>query len=77
MTARKPATDEEMLQAYPRRSRAPHWFIRVEEVSLGVYRVSARDRWGRECSHTGVAGTDDELDRLIEDVERYIGSSSK
>jgi hypothetical protein len=68
MIARRAATDEEMLQRYPRRARAPHWFIRVEEVSAYVYRVSARDRWGHEVSHTG---TGNDLDHLIEDVERY------
>jgi hypothetical protein len=57
-----------MLQEYPRPARAPHWFIRVEEISPYVYRVSARDRWGHECSHTG---TEDDLPWLIEDVERY------
>lgn len=68
MSARRPASDEEMLQEYPRRARAPHWFIRVEEVSACVYRVSARDRWGHEVSHTG---TENDLERLIEDVECY------
>jgi len=57
-----------MLREFPRRARAVHWFLPVEEISAGVFRVSARDRWGRECSHTG---TENDLDRLLEDVERY------
>jgi hypothetical protein len=57
-----------MLQEYPRGARAPHWFIRVEDLSAFVVRVSARDRWGHEASPTG---TEYDLDRLLEDVERY------
>jgi hypothetical protein len=59
-----------MLAEFPRRARARDWFIRITEVSAGVYVVVARDRWGREVSHTGTPGTDAELDRLLEDVER-------
>ena len=75
MSAHRPATDEEMLQKYPRRSRTPDWFIRVEEVSLGVYRVSARSRTGHECGHTGIAGTDEDVERLIDIVEGYIANN--
>ena len=75
MSELRPATDEEMLQKYPRRSRTPDWFIRVEEVSLGVYRVSARSRTGHECGHTGIAGTDEDVERLIDVVEGYIANN--
>lgn len=68
-------SDEDMLQEYPRRSRTPDWFIRVEEVSAGVCRVSARNRWGHECGHTGSANTDEELEKLVEVVESYIANN--
>jgi hypothetical protein len=70
---RATATDEEMLAKFPRRARAKNWFMRVEEVSPFIYVVYARDRWGHEVKHSG---TEDELDRVIEDVEKYAESIS-
>jgi hypothetical protein len=69
--ARSPMSDEEMLREFPRRARAKDWFIRVQEFAPGGYRVAARDRWGREVTHTG---SEADLDQLIEEVERYAES---
>ncbi len=66
--ARGPATDEEMLREFPRRARAEGWFLRVEEFAPGGYRVTARDRWGREVSHTC---TEADVGKTIEDCEQY------
>jgi hypothetical protein len=65
---KRPATDEEMLRDYPRRSRTPHWFVRVKEFANRGWIVTARDRWGREITHTG---GDADVPRMIEDVEQY------
>jgi hypothetical protein len=75
VSAHRRATNEEMLQKYPRPSRTPDWFIRVDEVSMGVYRVSARSRSGHECGHTGVAWSNEEVERLVEVVEGYIANN--
>ncbi len=75
VSVHRPPTDEEMLRKYPRRSRTSDWFIGVEEISLGVYRVSARSRWGHEYRHTGIAGTDEEVEQLVEIVEGYIADN--
>jgi hypothetical protein len=40
----------------------------VKEIAPGGYVVAARDRWGREMTHTG---SEEELARMIEDVEGY------
>jgi hypothetical protein len=64
-------TDEQMLFDYPRRARAKDWFIRVTEIAPGGYVVAASDRWGRQVTHTG---SEDDLERMIEDVERYAES---
>jgi hypothetical protein len=62
------ATDEEMLNEFPRRARATDWFLRIREIAPGGYVVAARDRWGRQVTHTCPEA---ELSRTIEDVERY------
>jgi hypothetical protein len=64
-------TDAEMLGDFPRRARAKDWFMRVTEIAPGGYVVAARDRWGREVTHTG---SESELAQMIEDVERYAES---
>jgi hypothetical protein len=45
--------------------------MRVTEIAPGGYVVAARDRWGREVTHTG---SESELAEMIEDVERYADS---
>ncbi len=70
-TLKRPATDEEMLRDFPRRARAPHWFIRVTEFANGGWHVTARDRWGREFSQTG---GDSDVPEMIEAAERYAES---
>jgi hypothetical protein len=69
--AKSAKTDAEMLVDFPRRARAKDWFIRVKEMSPGGYVVAARDRWGREVTHTG---SESEIAKMIEDVERYAES---
>jgi hypothetical protein len=66
-------TDAEMLLDFPRPTRSKDWFMRVTEIARGGYVVTARDRWGREVTHTG---SETELAQMIEDVERYAASVS-
>lgn len=70
----EPQTDAQMLSEFPRRSRTPHWFLRVKEVSNGHWVVIARDRWGREISRSG---GEPELETMIEDCEEYAAATSR
>jgi hypothetical protein len=65
---RRPMTDAEMLDEFPRRARAKDWFIRVKECAPGEYVVAAQDRWGRQVTQRCA---DSELERVIEEVEQY------
>ncbi len=65
---RRPLTDEEMLDEFPRRARAKDWFIKVREIAPGGFVVAAQDRWGRRMTQT-CDGAD--LERVIEEVEKY------
>ena len=38
-------TDEELI-GYPIRDLVDGWFLRVDEVSQGFYKVDGIDRWG-------------------------------
>jgi hypothetical protein len=49
------------------RASSPHAAQALARAT-GGYVVAARDRWGREVTHSG---SWDELERMIEDVERY------
>ena len=57
-----------MVSEFPRRARTPDWFLRVREVSPLHYEVVACDRWGRQIE---VSGGEEDLERMIEDCERY------
>ena len=66
-------SDVDMLREFPRRSRTPDWFLRVDEVSNGHYVVIARDRWGREVSRSGGDG---DVERMIEECEAYAAATA-
>ncbi len=70
-TLRDPLSDDQMFVRFPKRARTPDWFLRIEETSAFVYLVTASDRWGREVSRHG---TEDELDRMVEECESYAAS---
>jgi hypothetical protein len=67
-------SDVEMLCEFPRRSRTPDWFLRVDEVSSGHWVVVARDRWGREVSRSGGG---EEVERMIEECEEYAAATAR
>lgn len=46
-------TDEELI-GYPIRDLVDGWFLRVDEVSQGFYKVEGIDRWGRQVSRMGI-----------------------
>ena len=46
-------TDDELI-GYPIRDLVDGWFLRVDEVSQGFYKVEGIDRWGRKVSRMGV-----------------------
>lgn len=69
----KMPTDDEMLLDFPRRSRTPGWFLRVQEVSAGHYIVTARNRRGIEVS---VSGGAPDLPQMIEHCESYAAAHS-
>ena len=46
-------TDEELI-GYPIRDLVDGWFLRVDEVSQGFYKIEGIDRWGRRVSRMGM-----------------------
>jgi hypothetical protein len=46
-------TDDELI-GYPIRDLVEGWFFRVDEVSLGFYRVEGIESWGRKVSRMGI-----------------------
>jgi hypothetical protein len=45
-------TEDELI-GYPIRDLVDGWFLRVDEVSQGFYKVEGIDRWGRKVSRMG------------------------
>jgi hypothetical protein len=49
----RPLTEEVVLRDFPVRGHTAGWFFRVNEVSMGVYKVEGTDSFGRTVSRTG------------------------
>ena len=55
------------MQTYPRKSQREGWRIRIEELSNEVYKVEAKDVYGKIISKTG-----NDPDKLVIEVEKEI-----
>jgi len=54
----------------------PDWLFEVEEVSIGVYRISGRDRAGRSVEATGI-DPDNLLERCKSDALQVVNAGAK
>jgi len=45
---------ETELKQYPLADIVEGWHFRVDEISVGYYRVSGIDKWGRSVSRDGI-----------------------
>jgi hypothetical protein len=63
----RPLTVDQLMQTHPRKSQREGWRIRIEEMSNEVYKVEAKDIYGRVISKTG-----NDPDKLFIEVEKEI-----
>jgi len=55
------------MQTHPHKCQSEGWRIRIEELSNEVYKVEAKDVYGRIISKTG-----NDPDKLVIEVEKEI-----
>jgi len=55
------------MHTHPHKSQSEGWRIRIEELSNEVYKVEAKDVYGRIISKTG-----NDHDKLVIEVEEEI-----
>jgi hypothetical protein len=63
----RPLTVDQLSQTHPRKSQIEGWRIRIEEMSNEVYKVEAKDVYGRVISKTG-----NDPDKIVIEVEKEI-----
>lgn len=47
-------TDDKLRSHHPLTNIVEGWFFRIDEISMGFYRVEGIDRWGRSISRDGI-----------------------
>jgi hypothetical protein len=58
-------TEAELIARYPKRGKTSGWYLRIDELANGVWRVEGSDQWGRCVSHTG-----SDPDTVLAEAER-------